>query len=116
MAGRSSSYPSVSNGLRTITRLTVLGATAAALAALAGGVAGASERPQHCPRGEPGFDANRIEGERTRRARRIAARHACTIRVVKRDGVEYAVTDDFVTNRINVVVRDRHVVRVTGVH
>jgi hypothetical protein len=96
-------------------RLTVLGAVAAALAGPAG-VAGASERPQYCPRGEPGFDANRIEGERTRRARRIAASHDCTTRVVKRDGVEYAVTDDFVTNRINVVVRDRHVVRVTGVY
>jgi hypothetical protein len=106
----------VSNGLRATTRLAVLGAVAAALAGPTAGAAGASERPQYCPRGEPGFDANRIEGERTRRARRVAARHDCTIRVVKRDGVWYPGTDDFVTNRINVVVRDRHVVRVTGVH
>jgi hypothetical protein len=101
---------------RAILQLSLLIAILAAFIATTAIGAEAPERAHHCPRGERGFDANRIEGERTRTAKRIASRHDCTIRVVKRDGVEYAVTDDFVTNRINVVVRDRHVVRVTGVH
>lgn len=61
------------------------------------------------------FDATRLGGKRVVRARRIARRHDCTVRVVKRDGERLPVTDDFRANRINVAVRDRRVTRVKGV-
>jgi hypothetical protein len=49
------------------------------------------------------------------RARAIARRHGCIVRVVRRDGENLAVTDDFRTDRINVAVRNGRVVRATGV-
>lgn len=83
--------------------------------AAASGSAPASKR--YCPRGdEMGLKTRRVVGKRTRRAKRIARRHDCTLRVVRRNGNALAVTDDFVPNRINVAVRDRRVKRVTGVH
>jgi hypothetical protein len=61
------------------------------------------------------LDVDRLEGKRMGRARRLAARHDCTVRVVKRDGVPLVVTEDYRPDRINVVVRDNRVVRVRGV-
>ena len=78
---------------------------------------GASGEGQRCPRGDhEGYEARRLKGKTTKRARKVARRHDCFIRVVKRNGEYLAVTDDFVVNRINVGVR-RHVVKsVHGVH
>jgi hypothetical protein len=61
------------------------------------------------------FDSRKLEGRRVRRARRIAGRHDCTVRVTRRNGKDLVVTQDFSFSRINVAVRDRRVTRVFGV-
>jgi hypothetical protein len=78
---------------------------------------GASGEGQRCPRGDhEGYEARRLKGKTTKRARKAARRRDCYIRVIKRNGEYLAVTDDFVVNRINVGVR-RHVVKsIHGVH
>lgn len=72
---------------------------------------------QMCPResGAAGYDADRLEDRRVKRARRIAREHDCTVRVVKRDGEPLAVTDDLRPNRINVAVERGRIRRVVGV-
>jgi hypothetical protein len=61
------------------------------------------------------FDSRDLEGRRTRRARRIAAEHDCSVRVVRRNGEDLFVTEDFSFSRINVAVRHRRVTKVFGV-
>jgi hypothetical protein len=72
---------------------------------------------QICPKGSgaAGYDADRLEDRRLRRARRIAHNHDCTIRVVKRDGEFLPVTDDLRPDRINVAMKRGRVRRVIGV-
>jgi hypothetical protein len=78
---------------------------------------GASGEGQRCPRGDhEGYEARRLKGKTTKRARKVARRHDCYIRVIKRNGEYLAVTDDFVVNRINVGVRRQVVKTVHGVH
>jgi hypothetical protein len=48
-------------------------------------------------------------------SREAARRHDCTVRVVKRNGENLAITDDLEPNRINVAVRDRRVTCIRGV-
>ena len=82
-----------------------------------------ADAASRCPTNEtPGalsgaerFDANRLVGKTVRRARRLARRHDCFVRVVKRDGVLLIVTQDFQPYRINVAVRDHVVKRVVGI-
>jgi len=47
-------------------------------------------------------------------ARRILEATGCSLRVVERDGVSPAVTDDLVPSRINVALRGGLIVRVVG--
>ena len=78
---------------------------------------GASGEGQRCPRGDhEGYQARRLKGKTTKRARRAARRHECFMRVVKRNGKYLAVTEDFVVNRINVGVRQHIVKSIHGVH
>lgn len=62
------------------------------------------------------FDANRVIEKRVPVARRMARRHDCTVRVIKRDGKRLSVTDDRRFNRINVVVRNDFIIRMKGVY
>lgn len=66
------------------------------------------------PRSSP-FEIERLEGRRTGAARRLAARHGCQLRVVRRNGRWLAVTEDYSTSRINVAVRDGRVRRALSV-
>jgi hypothetical protein len=71
-----------------------------------------------CPRdaaAEP-YDARGLVGLRVRKARAVAARHDCELRVVRRHGESLVVTQDFRTDRINVAVRDRVVRRIVGIY
>lgn len=72
--------------------------------------------PRVDPPPEPGttldWNAEKLEGKKIRKAKRIAERHGCTVRVVKRDGEELPVTMDFSYNRINVSIRDKRVKKV----
>jgi hypothetical protein len=61
------------------------------------------------------LDTGRLEGKSLRRAREIARRNGCTIRIVRLDGAWLSVTQDYVTNRINVAVRDGIVKRVVSI-
>jgi hypothetical protein len=72
---------------------------------------------QMCPKGSgaAGYDADRLEHRRLKRARRIAHNHGCTVRVIKRDGEHLPVTDDLRPNRINVAVERGRIRRVIGV-
>jgi hypothetical protein len=72
---------------------------------------------QICPKGSgaAGYDADRLEDRRLKRARRIAHKHDCTVRVVKRDGEHLPVTDDLRPNRINVAGERSRIRRVIGV-
>jgi hypothetical protein len=71
--------------------------------------------PREAPAGEQ-FDAKRLVGKSVGRARKVAARHGCELRVVKRDGEWLPGTDDFRTDRINVVVVEKHIKRIDGVY
>lgn len=72
---------------------------------------------QICPKGSgaAGYDADRLEGRRMNRARRIAREHDCTVRVVKRDGEWLPITLDLLPDRINVAVEGRRIRRVTSI-
>jgi hypothetical protein len=74
--------------------------------------------PEVCP-SAPTADAplevERLVGKRVKRARELADGHGCRLRVVKRDGKDLIVTQDYRTDRVNIVVRDRRVTRVKGV-
>lgn len=65
------------------------------------------------PAGE--FEIGRLEGLRTGAARRLAARHGCQVRVVRRNGRWLVVTEDYSPSRINVAVRDGRVKRALSV-
>ncbi len=77
--------------------------------------------PSVCPAPTPfkdtagEFEIDRLEGRRLRSARRLARRHDCQVRVVKRDGRWLAVTEDYSPSRINVAVRDGRVRRAISV-
>jgi hypothetical protein len=72
-------------------------------------------RPLEPSKAEPdGFDTRRLEGKLLPRARRIARRHGCEIRVVERDGEPIPGTADYQPDRINVAVERRRVTRVVG--
>jgi hypothetical protein len=96
-----------------------------AVLALAGPSAAAPPPPSGgyiCPRPQAGppmresYDARDLVGLRVAKARRVAERHRCTLRVVRRNGEDLVVTQDFRTDRINVAVR-RHVVkRIVGIY
>jgi hypothetical protein len=106
------------DGIRKLRRLLAI---LLALALLAGSGSAsptpAAADPIYCPRDdrEDRFNANRIEGKRVKRGRRIARRHDCVVRVVRRNGKDLAGTDDLRYDRINVAVRDRRIKRVVGV-
>lgn len=106
--------PTLRRPLTIVVALLLLGAPAVASTASPA----AAADPIYCPRHdrEDRFDANRVEDKRVKRARRIARRHDCVVRVVKRDGEDLTITDDLRHDRINVVVRDRRVKRVDGVY
>lgn len=77
------------------------------------------ERPL-CPtsdglRSEQRFDAARLVGRSMPAARKLANRHGCSVRVVKRNGEWLAVTEDFSPSRINVAVREGTVVRIVSI-
>ena len=62
------------------------------------------------------YDARDLVGLRVGKARHVAEKHRCTLRVVRRNGEDLVVTQDFRTDRINVAVR-RHVVkRIVGIY
>ena len=70
----------------------------------------------YCPRGhEDGYRARKLVGKPVPRARKAARRHDCSLRIVKRNGRDLAVTADFVPSRINVAVRDGRVTGIAGV-
>ena len=103
--------------------LAILAATVLIGAFPAGATAAATgtveaKRP-FCPKGSAGererFDASRLVGKTVPKARAMAGRHDCLLRVVRRDGVWLTVTADLLTNRINVAVRDGIVRRVVGI-
>jgi hypothetical protein len=59
------------------------------------------------------FDARRLIGLTTRAARDLAAEFDCSVRVIERDGRALPHTQDLRRDRINVDVRDGHVLRAT---
>ena len=109
-----------SNGMKTAILLIASALLLTAPAAAAAEGAADAKRP-FCPkrsldlRSGERLDAARLVGKTVRRAKAIAERHECTVRVVRRNGVPLPVTDDYLTNRINVAVRDGIVKRIVGV-
>lgn len=97
--------------------IVVLVIASVGLAEANGSIDDRNDGRQMCPKGSGagGYDADRLEDRRMKRARRIAREHDCTVRVVKRDGEVLGVTDDFRPNRINVAVERRRIRRVIGV-
>lgn len=73
-------------------------------------------RDHYCPSTEfPGFNARELIGMRLKRARMVARRHDCIVRVVRRDGEPIAGTDDYRDDRINVAVENERIVRIAGI-
>jgi hypothetical protein len=75
---------------------------------------GAPRQEFGCPEGaaEAGrLDARRLIGLRLPAARALAGDFACTVRVIERDGRSLPHTQDLRRDRINVAVRDGHVLR-----
>jgi hypothetical protein len=83
----------------------------------------ARKRAPRCPTNEipratardERFDATRLVGKTIKRARRLARRHDCSVRVVKRNGELLIVSQDFDPYRINVAVVDHDVKQVLGI-
>jgi hypothetical protein len=79
--------------------------------------------PHYCPKASPelgvevgDFKAEKLIGLRLDRARKVANRHGCSVRVVRLDGEWLPVTADFDPHRINVVVVAERVKRIDSVH
>lgn len=79
-----------------------------------------SSTPQPDPVAKPADPAacqrlsRRVEGWSLERARARAERVRCPLRVVKLDGEQLAVTDDYSESRINVVVDAGRITKVAG--
>ena len=103
--------------LAGIAMLVLLFSSSPAEAERAPAPAGESKQPLRCP-GEAFVPVRdrAVRGLPTKRARELVARRGCEMRVVKRDGRDLIVTDDLSVPRVNVAVRDGHVVRVTGIY
>ena len=111
----------MSTTMRDIRAIAVLIAAVAVLLVGPGAAHAARAAGPYCPealdlKAAERLDTHRLVGKSLRRARRIARRNECEVRVVRRDGVSLPVTDDYVTNRINVAVRGGIVKRVLGVY
>ena len=104
--------------MRRVVLLTL--ATASLLASTSASPAQAATDPPGplCPRGvsaDERLDASQLKGMKLWKARRLAGRYECEVRVVKLDGEWLDVTTDLVRDRINVVVRDRRIRKVLNV-
>ena len=104
-------------GVTLATTIVVLVTTSFGLAQANSRIDDHNDGREICPKGSSaaGYDADRLEDRRLKRARRIAHKHDCTVRVVKRDGEHLPVTDDLRPNRINVAVERGRIRRVIGV-
>jgi hypothetical protein len=97
--------------------LVVIPACAEETGTPAGGGAGnadapVSSTPSQPPAGAPvkcTLAPRRVVGRTETAARRLAEQRGCALRVIERDGMALAVTEDYSTNRINVRVRDSRV-------
>ena len=67
-----------------------------------------------CPEGSD-FDANTLLGKEEKPAQSLAKKNGCDMRVTERDGEMFPMTMDFRPNRVNVVVADGKVSKVTGI-
>ena len=107
---------SLRSGTSLLALLAALIAPAPAPAATNGKEGIPCPAPRVDPPPEPGttesWNAEKLEGRKIRKAKKIAEKHGCTVRVVKKDGEDLPVTMDFSYNRINVSVRDRRVKKV----
>lgn len=75
-----------------------------------------SPPPNACPEGSTSaINSKRLVGKRVRRARELARKYGCTVRVVRRNGQDLPVTKDFSTARANVAMRRGRVVKVVGI-
>lgn len=75
-----------------------------------------SPQPVLCPlhpSAEDQFDARALLGSAERRAKEVAERHGCRFRVVQRDGRPVPGNADMNLRRINAVVEEGRVVRVS---
>jgi hypothetical protein len=95
---------------------------AAMLAASASASARDAPSREPCPRQlerrQPAgaqLDTSILVGRTVRRARSIAGRYGCVVRVVRRDGEALPITEDFSPRRINLSVVCGRVKRVVGV-
>ena len=88
------------------------------VAAEAGALRGEVPRgPRFCPtKGAERFDTHRLEGRTFEKARRMASRHACDVRVLKRGGTWLFYTFDERQDRVNVALAHGRVVEVFGVY
>jgi hypothetical protein len=77
------------------------------------GVIDGSGPHQPVPAPEPSGEAPEYVGLTEVEAQQVAAEHGEVIRVVERDGERYMTTDDYRTDRVNLVLRDG---RVTSAH
>ncbi len=99
--------------LAMIALVLVTGPASGTRAAASGG----DSKPRYCPKGDKsGYDARDLLGRNVPTAKDRAEEENCSVRVVKRDGKHRLVTDDFNSRRINVVVRNDRVKRITGIH
>lgn len=74
-----------------------------------------ADRSWSCGEEEDRLHATELSGKRVSEARTTAARHGCVFRVVRRDGKDLVVTQDYRTDRINVAVEGDRVVGVEGI-
>lgn len=72
-----------------------------------------------CPRGTPddsALQAGRLIGLSVEAAMDIADDHQCIVRVVRRNGRDLVVTQDFRGDRVNVAVEEGRITQVLGVN
>jgi hypothetical protein len=104
-------------GIALVTTILVVAILSGGAADADSGIDDRNDGRKICPKGSgaAGYDADRLEGRRMKRARLIAREHDCIVRVVKRDGEWLPITLELRPDRINVVVEHGRIRRVTSI-
>lgn len=80
-----------------------------------GGASGSTANRRGLPLPADTWNAKRIIGKPLRRAQRMAQRYGCAVRPVLVDGMALAVTMDYRSNRMNVVLRAGRVTQILSI-
>ena len=96
-------------------KITIAALAVAGLVAAPSALAGQGKQPLRCPgKANQPVKSGPVRGLDVKAASEVAAKRGCQLRVVRIDGKDQIVTDDFSRSRVNVAIREGEVRRVVG--